>query len=107
MAQAQTTDAEDLTQRGAEKVQNFSTHLIPRLGLFHMACFTSFLRAAGQLDRRVFMLGSLVRVSQQQRWKNQKKLVFLSHCLGAWDWWSGRGDTEDTSARRTHETTET
>ena len=38
------------------------------------------------------MLDSLVRVSQQQLWKTQKK-YFVCHSLGARDWWSGRGDT--------------
>ena len=36
--------------------------------------------------------------------KDQKKHGFVCHRLGAWDWWSGRGDT---SVGKTHETTDT
>ena len=46
-------------------------------------------------EKLAHMLHSLVRVSQQQRWMNQKTLgFFVCHCLGAWDWWSARGNME-------------
>ena len=46
------------------------------------------------------MLDFLVRVPQQRRWKKN----IVGPCLGAWDWWSGRGNT---SVGRTHGTTDT
>ena len=47
-------------------------------------------------EKLAFMLDSLVRVSQQQRWKNQKhNSFFVCHCLGAWEPGAGGQDMED------------
>ena len=48
----------------------------------------------GTLEKLASMLDSLVRVSQQQRWKNHKNTFFVCHCLGAWEPGTGGQDVE-------------
>ena len=69
----------------------------------HSSCHRRRFQTGQTPEKLACVSSSLIRGTQQQRWRNDKKNSFVCHCLGASDSWSGRGNT---SLGRTHGTTD-